>query len=246
MPYIFGTPVFGLGTRIPIPPNLQSAPRNTFGSLPVEERFLAVFEEILRFKRQCDYKSEVLTWLASRRSNLRRHLNFISGLITMISGGAVWAIVTNVLTSTSLQYASAVCSFAGGLCTLITTHFLDNDQTERLLSGVAKFRTLALDASIDLFNPAFIELQRTASARQLSTGPSAKPDLNDEQRKEFRAAGDLAYTKLADLQKRLHETIEFEQYIQQAQTRENARGQKSLPPSQTKNPFAPGFRSPHS
>jgi len=216
--------MFGLRQRRPIPhdPRGTSAPRDPFDTLPVEERFLAVVEQIRDLARDCDYHSDVLSWLAARRRNLRRDLNFTAGLITLISGGAVWAIITDALTSTSLRYASALCTLAGGLCTLVTTHFLDDDQTERLVRGAGKFRSLGLDAATDLNNPAFIELSEFAAARRTrrrSTAASSEhQELEEEQGRQFREAADLAYAKLAELTKRRHETVEFEPFVKDAQT----------------------------
>ncbi len=212
--------MFSLRPRIPIPPHPRSgrAPRNTYGSRPVEEQFLVVLDRIDDFTQECNYHSDVLTWLATRRINLRRDLSFIASLITLISGGAIWAIVTDVLTSTYLQYASAFFSLAGGLCTLVATHFLDDNQTDRLLRGAGKFRTLGLDAVINLSKPAFIELRTIASDRQLSPGDgSSKSELSEKQSKEFREAADLAWARLAELHKQRQETVEFEQFVKQAE-----------------------------
>lgn len=112
--------MFGLRPKIPIPPNPKGSrvPRDFFANLPVEERFLANFEELRILAEDGDYHAAVLSWLANRRRDLRRDLNFAAGLITLISGGAVGAVVTDLLTSTYIKYAAAISTLAGGLCTL--------------------------------------------------------------------------------------------------------------------------------
>jgi hypothetical protein len=214
--------MFGLGPRIPLPPDprRRRAPRDTYGSLPIEEQFLVVFDDVRDFGDECNYYADVLGWLATRRGRLRRNLNFTAGLITLISSGAVWAVVADILTSTYLRYGAAFCTFAGGLCTLITTHFLEDDQAARLLRGAEAFRALGLDAKIDLSEPAFIELTRIAGDRQLSReGPDSKRDLSEEQRKEFRTAGERAYNRLKELKEQRRGVVELEQFVKDAQAR---------------------------
>jgi len=209
--------MFGLRPTIPIPPNPKGsrAPRDFFANLPVEERFLANFEELRVLAEDGDYHAAVLSWLANRRRDLRRDFNFAAGLITLVSGGAVGAVVTDLLTATYIKYASAILTLTGGLCTLITTHFLDDDQIERLLRGAAKFRTIGLDASVYLKNPEFIEMNEIALARKRPP----KGELTEDQSKRFREASQVVYDKLTEILNLRQDTAELEQLVKEAQAK---------------------------
>jgi hypothetical protein len=123
--------------------------------------------------------------------------------------------VTDLLTSTYVKYAAAISTLAGGLCTLFTTHFLDDDQIERLLQGGAKFRTIGLDASVHLKNPDFIEMNEIAIARK----KQPKGELTEDQSKQFREASKVVYVRLTEITNLRHDTAELEQIVKEAQAK---------------------------
>jgi hypothetical protein len=180
---------------------------------------LGICEDIRDLAVECGHRADVLTWGGVRRRSLRRTCNFTSGLITLLASGAAGAIAANLITDVVLKSISAAAVLFAGLMSLVTTHFLDDNETEKMFEGAAKLRGVQWDAETDLATPEFIELREEAHKRKFAkrgASEQATPtEAPDERDKQFRAGAQLAYSKLSELKRRRVAAVEYENYFVQ-------------------------------
>ena len=100
---------------------------------------------------------------------------------------------------------------------MMTTHFLDDNETEKLFEGAAKFRGVQWDAELALVTPEFVELMEEAHRRKFPkksvAGQPAATGPQDERDRQFRAGAQLAYGKLTELKRRRSDAVEYEHYF---------------------------------
>jgi hypothetical protein len=106
---------------------------------------------------RASHKRDHLMRLAERRRKWRRHLIVFSGIIALISGGAITAVISNLTDSMTIKVLSASLAFASGLTSLFLGTYFDDKETQKMYEGAARyleFRDRAKRAVMKPLSPA--------------------------------------------------------------------------------------------
>ena len=87
----------------------------------------------------CAEKREVLKSQAISRSKWQKRLHIASGVIALLSGGAITAVVTDLTSSLQMKIFATTLAFSSGIISLVTTTLFDTKETQRMFEGAAQF-----------------------------------------------------------------------------------------------------------
>jgi hypothetical protein len=84
-------------------------------------------------------KRDHLMGMAERRKKWRRRLIVFSGLVALISGGAITAVISDRTDSMTVKVLSAGLAFVSGLTSLFLGTYFDEKETQKMYDGAAKY-----------------------------------------------------------------------------------------------------------
>ena len=90
---------------------------------------------------------------ARRTVTLSRTLHIVSGILALVSGSAITAIATKVLSADSWQAVSAGVAFLSGIVTLLTTTFFQDREIRQMYELAGKFLAIREEGSAALQRP---------------------------------------------------------------------------------------------
>jgi hypothetical protein len=87
-------------------------------------------------------KREILTKQAISRTKWNRGLHLASGLIALLSGGAITAVLTELTSSLGVKIFAAVFAFSSGIISLVASTLFDTKETQSMFDGASQFLVL--------------------------------------------------------------------------------------------------------
>jgi hypothetical protein len=99
----------------------------------------APFDELIVLASK---KRDQLMVGAQRKRTWRRALIFGSGVLALISGGSITAVISNWTDSSTVKILSAGLAFLSGFTSLLLGAFFDDKEIQKMYDGAGKFLAL--------------------------------------------------------------------------------------------------------
>jgi hypothetical protein len=99
-------------------------------------------KSITRLRDACARKRAILWDRAESRQRWQRVLHFTSGVITLVAGGSVTALLATVSGALTAKIAGSVIAILSGILSLVVTIFYDVKETDNMFEGAAKYGSL--------------------------------------------------------------------------------------------------------
>ena len=109
--------------------------------------------ELGKLAAKCHHKRTALYDAANRRAQRRKMLHFTAGILALMSGGSITAVITVYANSTGMKVVSAVLAFVSGSITLLLDGFYDVSETQQMFSGASKFMLIRERIDIERRRP---------------------------------------------------------------------------------------------
>jgi hypothetical protein len=101
-----------------------------------------VLESVVGLRLSCWYKRMILLEKAGHREQWQRTLHLASGIIMLISGGSVAALLATIGGGASLKLIGAVVAFLSGVLSLVVTTYFDPRETQKMFEGASNYGLL--------------------------------------------------------------------------------------------------------
>jgi hypothetical protein len=105
------------------------------------------------------FKGELLLAQARKRSRIRKALNLCFGLIALLSGASITAIISDLVSSFALKALSAAGALFSGAGSLLLTAYFDEEETNRMFVAASQFLALESKATVEKDHPGLDRLQ---------------------------------------------------------------------------------------
>ena len=103
---------------------------------------LDVLASIIALRDTCWQKRMMLWNRAARRQQWQRALHLASGIITLVSGGSVAALLATISGAENLKLIGAIVAFLAGVLSLIVTTYFDVKETQKMFEGASNYGIL--------------------------------------------------------------------------------------------------------
>lgn len=127
----------------------------------------SVFDALQGVAQGCSAKRTALAKAGMRRSAWRKGLHLTSGILALLSGAGISAIIAKLTTSMAVQVFSAVIAFASGLITIVMAGYFDEKETAKIYDGAGKFLALRDQAMLVLSRPDVTEKQAYSALEKI-------------------------------------------------------------------------------
>jgi hypothetical protein len=98
--------------------------------------------EIEKFRERCSRKRSALWRSAARKQKWQHGLHFGSGLVTLLSGGAVTSLLATVSGAQTLKIVGAIITLLSGILSLIASAYFDTREMQKMFKVAAQFGAL--------------------------------------------------------------------------------------------------------
>ena len=102
----------------------------------------SVREFITELRDSCWQKRMMLLNGAGRRQKWQRALHLLSGIITLVSGGSVAALLATMSGAGGLKLIGAIVAFLSGVLSLVVTTYFDVKETQKMFEGAGAYGAL--------------------------------------------------------------------------------------------------------
>jgi hypothetical protein len=99
-------------------------------------------KSITQLRDACARKRAILWGRAESRQRWQRVLHFTAGVITLVAGGSVTALLATVSGALTAKIAGSVIGILSGVLSLVVTIFYDVKETDNMFAGAAKYGSL--------------------------------------------------------------------------------------------------------
>jgi hypothetical protein len=123
-------------------PETRSGPNMTDALNPSAGELDSVRKSVEELRDSCWQKRMMLSEKAGRRERWQRALHLASGIVTLISGGSVAALIATISGAASLKLTGAVIAFCSGVISLVVTTYFDVKETQKMFVGASTYGIL--------------------------------------------------------------------------------------------------------
>src|SRR6516164_7079129 len=102
----------------------------------------AFLEDARKLNDICADKREKLSRQAISRTKWNKRVHIASGVIALLSGGAVTAVFTELTSSLAVKIFAAVFAFSSGIISLVAATLFDPKETQSMFDGANQFLVL--------------------------------------------------------------------------------------------------------
>jgi hypothetical protein len=112
------------------------------GSPNPEGELNSVRASVTELRESCWRKRMMLWNGAARRQRWQRALHLVSGIVTLVSGGSVAALLATISGAEGLKLIGAIIAFLSGVLSLIVTTYFDVKETQKMFEGASAYGVL--------------------------------------------------------------------------------------------------------
>jgi hypothetical protein len=146
------------------PPAKPRAPRKTKAETEKEQKRIdSLAASVARLQDIYNQRIAALNGAAQRRTKMHKYLRVGSGVVALVSGGAVSAALVEFLPAYT-KIVGALLAYASGIVTLMSDVFVDPKETHKMFEGAAHYAVIADRAS------ALLDGRDMTTAKQLFDG----------------------------------------------------------------------------
>jgi hypothetical protein len=113
------------------------------------------------------FRGGVLLAQARKRSRFRKAVNLGCGLIALMSGASIAAVISEFVSSFTVKVLSAAGALLSGSGTLLLTAYFDEEETNRMFVAAAQFLALESRATVERDHPGLSRMQAHDLTRNL-------------------------------------------------------------------------------
>lgn len=117
-------------------------------------------DEIKRLVINCMLKRQVLQKSGIKRTNRKKGLSVLSGILALFSAGAIASVLVKYFGNEIIQTIAAISAFISGILTLLVTIYYTDDETSKILEGSSKYLDLRERISNLKLNPTITKQEK--------------------------------------------------------------------------------------
>jgi len=125
-------------------------------------------EEIARLIENCTIKREVLFRTGSRKRKTRQLLTYLSGILALLSAGAVTTVLSTNLSETIMQWVAAIAATVSGILSLTIAVYNREEVITEMFNGAHDFLSLRTRVHMLLFDTKVPLAELNTSIRALN------------------------------------------------------------------------------
>ncbi|RZK37330.1 MAG: hypothetical protein EOO90_25455 [Pedobacter sp.] len=111
-----------------------------------------IIEEIKRLEHNSNIKRGYLLTRATRATILKKRLTLISGILAIVSAGAITSVLVKIFSGNTLQIIAAITSGLSGTITVFLTTQKD-DELKTMFDGATEYLSLREKCGLLIINP---------------------------------------------------------------------------------------------
>lgn len=109
--------------------------------------------ELLRLTSNAAGRREELLSSGIRKSRRRKLLNIVAGVLSLLSAGAITAVLANIVGKNGVQVVAALIAMISGTISLVVTSYFSDDEIINLFNGSSKYLGLRESVNRLAVNP---------------------------------------------------------------------------------------------
>jgi hypothetical protein len=112
-----------------------------------------LLSELERLVANCTMKREMLLQSALSKAKVKKALNITSGVLALLSAGAITTVLVKYFGNETLQIIAALTAAISGFISLLITAYYVEEETSKIFEGSSKYLSLRDKAYRLLINP---------------------------------------------------------------------------------------------
>lgn len=124
------------------------------------------------------------------KSHRRKILNIVAGILSLISAGAITAVLANIVGKNAVQVTAALVALFSGTISLVVTSYFSDDEIVNLFNGSSKYLGLRESVNRLAVSPTMTDPERF---EELSRLQDAYAKLDETYSRYFTRMGDVVH-----------------------------------------------------